>query len=111
MIFVWVVRQELINRLKNSYQDRLSIPHADIDGTLSSLSSFITQYASAEYESSMVQYNKKASTTRAILAKLSPYEDQLVRLTELIAPVFSKIESLGFTKFRQFLGRYLLGRE
>ncbi|KAG0042584.1 Splicing factor [Gryganskiella cystojenkinii] len=70
--------QEQINKLKTSYQDRLGVPHTDIDGTLSSLSSFITKYASAEYESSMVQYNKKASATRAILEKLSPYEDQLV---------------------------------
>jgi len=73
-------RQDHINKLKSSFQERLNVPHSDIDGTLSKLSSFMTKYANSEYESFMAQSSKKASKTRTTLERLSYFEEQLVTL-------------------------------
>lgn len=57
---------------------RIAIPHSELENTFSELSSFISKYDGQDYENSMVQSNKIAAATRDQLAKLQPFEDQLV---------------------------------
>ncbi|KAF9918833.1 hypothetical protein BX616_005211 [Lobosporangium transversale] len=68
---------EEIKRLKLSYLDRIAIPHADLENTFSSLSSFITKYDGQVYEESMIESNRIVGFTRKVLAKLEPFEEQL----------------------------------
>ncbi|KAI8351367.1 hypothetical protein B0O80DRAFT_116659 [Mortierella sp. GBAus27b] len=67
-----------VNRVKTMFMERIAIPHATLEDTFSSLSSFTSKYDGDNYEETMVKYNKIASTTRTQLSKLEPFEEQLV---------------------------------
>ncbi|KAF9203644.1 Squamous cell carcinoma antigen recognized by T-cells 3 [Haplosporangium sp. Z 27] len=69
---------EDVKRVKAMYLDRISIAHSELESTFSGLSSFISKYDGQDYEESMVRSNKIASATRSLLAKLEPFEEQLV---------------------------------
>ena len=66
------------------YLDRIAIPHATLEETFSSLSSFISSYEPEDYEKSMVHCNSIAATTRKLLSERESFEQSLVRALLLI---------------------------
>jgi hypothetical protein len=61
------------------YLDRIAVPHAALDETLSSLSAFMTKYDPQEYETTMADSSKVTVPVRKQLSEREAFEQSLVR--------------------------------
>ncbi|TAQ89377.1 hypothetical protein B7494_g2274 [Chlorociboria aeruginascens] len=79
-----------IQRVRTLFLDRLQIPHATWDETSQILSTFITKYDEAAWESTMVQTTQLGKNAKDLYSRREEHETQLLQAAETGDPKIQK---------------------